>query len=71
MTELKPCMTELKPCPNCGCDSVKINKRRGKYQYECNGCWTFTKWYWTETETREAWNNLEVCPLTVEQDGET
>ena len=52
-------MGVLQNCPNCGSTLVKINRKKGKYQYECNGdCWTQTKWCWSEDEAAYAWNKL-------------
>lgn len=56
---------ELKPCPNCGSTLVQLNKRKGKYQFECAGeCWTSTKWCWSEIEAKEEWNNLKREEIT-------
>ena len=50
----------LQNCPNCGSSLVRQNRRRGRYQYECDGdCWTRTGWYWNETEAAFAWNQLK------------
>jgi hypothetical protein len=52
-------MGVLQKCPNCGSALVMLNRRKGKYQYECGGvCWTCTKWFWTENEAACAWNKL-------------
>ena len=53
-------MGVLNRCPNCGSKLVGLNKKRGKFQYECYGdCWTKTRWYWTEREAAIAWNKLK------------
>lgn len=54
-------MDELKPCPECGGEFVKLQKKRGKYRYECDDCcWTTTyHWYLTEEEAAAAWNSLK------------
>jgi len=53
-------MKTLQPCPGCGSERVKLNKKRDKFRYECDGdCWTTTnKWYMTREEAADAWNSL-------------
>ena len=54
------CMKALEHCPNCGSELVRLNRKRGKFQYECDGdCWTKTRWYWSEQEAAFAWNKLK------------
>ena len=50
----------LQRCPNCGSSLVMLNRKRGKYQYECDGdCWTKTGWFWSEAEAAFAWNQIQ------------
>lgn len=54
-------MDKLKPCPECGGEFVKLQKKRGKYRYECDDCCCTTAyhWYLTEEEAAAAWNSLK------------
>ena len=52
---------KIKRCPNCGSMLIALRKKSGgkKYKYECEGCWTETKWCWSIMEARDEWNSLK------------
>lgn len=52
---------QLQPCPNCNCEAA-MHKRRGKYQAECNECWTQSDKCSSEEDAIKSWNELKPTP---------
>ena len=50
-------MSEIKPCGNCGCSPTML-KKKNRYRYSCNGCWTETSWYGISDSALTEWNNI-------------